>query len=162
VDDLAVLQGPVQAFQLDPEAGTVTFGNQLQGMIVPAGRRIRVRTMRAGGGSDGNLPAGSLTAIQAFDASGNQINQTITVAAAHRHHRRRRPGDARRRPAAHSLAAPESEPRRHRGRLQQPRAADSGRNVARVEVLPLFKPQTHSINVPGVVSVMVIPERTGS
>ncbi len=42
-DDLAVLQGPVAAYVLDPEAGTVTFGNQLQGMIVPAGRRVRVR-----------------------------------------------------------------------------------------------------------------------
>ena len=79
VDDLAVLQGPVQAYVLDPEAGTVTFGNQLQGMIVPSGRRIRVRQMRAGGGSAGNLPAGSLTSIAALDASGNAVSQTITV-----------------------------------------------------------------------------------
>src|SRR5271166_323224 len=40
VDDLSVVQGPAPVFVLDPEAGTVTFGNQLQGMIVPLGRRI--------------------------------------------------------------------------------------------------------------------------
>ena len=31
--------------------------------------------------------------------------------------------------------------------------------MARVEVLPLFKPQTRDTNVPGVVSVMVIPPK---
>jgi hypothetical protein len=36
-----------------------------------------------------------------------------------------------------------------------------GANVGRVEVLPLFKPQTFTPNVPGVVSVMVIPNQTG-
>ena len=34
-----------------------------------------------------------------------------------------------------------------------------GSGVARVEVLPLFKPQTRTSNVPGVVSVMVIPPK---
>jgi hypothetical protein len=33
--------------------------------------------------------------------------------------------------------------------------------VGRVEVLPLFKPQTLAINTPGVVSVMVIPNQAG-
>jgi predicted phage baseplate assembly protein len=37
-----------------------------------------------------------------------------------------------------------------------------GSGVARVEVLPLFKPQTRTPNVPGVVSVMVIPEKDGT
>ncbi len=35
-----------------------------------------------------------------------------------------------------------------------------GGGVARVEVLPLFKPQTRDTNVPGVVSVMVIPPKS--
>ncbi|MGA2275973.1 MAG: baseplate J/gp47 family protein [Terracidiphilus sp.] len=161
VDDLAVLQGPVQAYVLDPEAGTVTFGNQLQGMIVPAGRRVRVRTMRAGGGSAGNLPASSLTAIQAFDATGVQVAQTITV----------------QQPIATTGGAdPEtldSAQQRIPALLQnQSRAVTAadysnlaqqtpGANVARVEVLPLFKPQTRASNVPGVVSVMVIPNKAG-
>ena len=32
-----------------------------------------------------------------------------------------------------------------------------GAGVARAEVLPLFKPQTRSSDIPGVVSVMVLP-----
>ncbi len=161
VDDLSVLQGPVQAYVLDPEAGTVTFGNQLQGMIVPAGRRVRVNTMRAGGGSAGNLPAGSLASIQAFDLSGVQVQQTITV----------------QQPIATTGGAdPEtldSAQQRIPSLLQnQSRAVTAsdytnlaenipGANVARVEVLPLFMPQTRTINVPGVVSVMVIPNKNG-
>jgi hypothetical protein len=161
VDNLSILQGPVQAFVLDPEAGTVTFGNQLQGMIVPPGRRIRVLQMRIGGGSAGNLPAGSLTSIQALDVSGNAVTQTITV----------------QQPIATTGGAdPETldhaEQRipallRHQNRAVT--AADysdlaqavPGANVARVVVLPLFMPQTRASNVPGVVSVMVIPGKAG-
>jgi hypothetical protein len=161
VDDISVLQGPAMAYVLDPEAGTVTFGNQLQGMIVPAGRRVRVRTMRAGGGSAGNLPASSLTAIQAFDLSGVQVPQTITV----------------QQPIATAGGAdPEtldSAQLRIPSLLQnQSRAVTAsdysnlaqnipGANVARVEVIPLFMPQTRTSNVPGVVSVMVIPNKAG-
>ena len=160
VDDLAILQGPVPAYTLDPEAGTVTFGNQLQGMIVPAGRRVRVRTMRAGGGSAGNLPAGSLASIQAFDATGKQVSQ-ITV----------------QQPVATTGGAdaetPDSAVQRIPSLLQnQDRAVTAadyanlaryvpGANVARAEILPLFKPQTRTPNVPGVVSVMVIPGKEG-
>lgn len=161
VDDVSVLQGPAMAYVLDPEAGTVTFGNQLQGMILPAGRRVRVRTMRVGGGSAGNLPAASLTAIQAFDFSGVQVPKTITV----------------QQPIATSGGAdPEtldSAQQRIPSLLQnQSRAVTAadysnlaqhvpGANVARVEVLPLFMPQTRTSNVPGVVSVMVIPNKPG-
>lgn len=161
VDDLSVLQGPVMAYVLDPEAGTVSFGNQLQGMIVPAGRRVRVRTMRAGGGAAGNLPAGSLTAIQAFDLTGAQIAQKITV---------QQPVDTTGGADPETL---ESAQQRIPALLQnQSRAVTAsdysnlamhipGANVARVEVLPLFMPQTRTSNVPGVVSVMVIPNKPG-
>jgi predicted phage baseplate assembly protein len=36
-----------------------------------------------------------------------------------------------------------------------------GATVGRAEVLPLFKPQTRDLNAPGVVSVMVLPEKDG-
>lgn len=161
VDDLAVLQGPAQAYVLDPEAGTVTFGNQLQGMIVPAGRRIRVRTMRAGGGVAGILPPGSLTAIQAFDASGNQVAQTVTV---------QQPIATAGGADAETLdAASQRIPSLLQNQGRAVTAADytnlalqtPGTDVARAEVLPLFKPQTQTPNVPGVVSVMVIPNKDG-
>lgn len=161
IDDLSILQGPVAAYVLDPEAGTVTFGNQLQGMIVPLGRRIRVRSMRAGGGVAGNLPAGSLTSIQALNAAGIPISQTITV----------------QQPIATTGGADAETLDHAEQRIpsllkNQDRAVTAddytdlaesvpGANVARVEVLPLFKPQTRTSNVPGVVSVMVIPGKDG-
>jgi predicted phage baseplate assembly protein len=160
VDDLAPLQGAVQAFVLDPEAGTVTFGNGVQGMIPPMGRRIRARTMRVGGGSAGNLPSGSLTRIQARDANGVQL-APITVLQ----------------PLATTGGADtetlDSVEQRLPGLLRhQDRAVTAGdyrtlaqnvpgAGVARAEVLPLFKPQTRSSNIPGVVSVMVIPQKNG-
>jgi predicted phage baseplate assembly protein len=161
VDDLAVLQGPVQAYVLDPEAGTVTFGNQLQGMIVPSGRRIRVRQMRAGGGSAGNLPAGSLSSIAALDASGNAVSQTITV---------QQPIATTGGDDPETLSQAEQRlPALLQNQGRAVTAADysnlaqevPGADVARVEVLPLFMPQTRTSNVPGVVSVMVIPGKDG-
>jgi predicted phage baseplate assembly protein len=160
-DDLAVLQGPSASFVLDPEAGTVTFGNQLQGMIPPLGRRVRIRSMRAGGGSAGNLPAGSLTSIQAFDASGNQVTQTMTVI---------QPIATSGGADAETLAAAQQRlPAllKHQGRAVT--ASDyknlaeevPGAAIGRVEVLPLFKPQTRTQDVPGVVSVMIIPDKNG-
>jgi predicted phage baseplate assembly protein len=160
-DDLSVLQGPVAAFTLDSEAGLVTFGNQLQGMIPPTGRRIRVRTMRTGGGAAGNLPAGSLTSIQAFDASGNQVTQTITVqqpiptsgganSETLDHAQQRIPGLLRHQDRAVTASD-------YTSLVQQ----IPGANIGRVEVLPLFQPQTRATNVPGVVSVMVIPGKGG-
>ena len=161
VDDLAVLQGPVAAYVLDPEAGTVTFGNQLQGMIPPAGRRIQVQQMRLGGGSAGNLPAGTLTTIQGLDASGNAVTQTITA---------QQPVDTT--GGADSETLDQASQRlpgllRHQDRAVT--AADyvslvegiPGAAIARVAALPLFMPQTMASNVPGVVSVMVIPNKDG-
>ena len=161
VDDLAVLQGPIPAYVLDPEAGTVRFGNQMQGMIPPLARRIRVRQMRAGGGAAGNLPASSLSSIKALDSSGNPVAQKITALQ----------------PVATTGGADSETLDQAQQRLpsrlkHQERAVTAddyknlasevpGAGVARVEVLPLFKPQTRTINVPGVVSVMVIPGKGG-
>ena len=159
VDDLAVLQGPVPAYVLDPEAGTVTFGNQMQGMIPPAGRRIRARVMRAGGGAAGNLPAGSLTAMQAVDVSGNAVTG-LTV---------QQPIDTTGGADAETLDHAEQRiPATLRHQERAVTASDykdlvqemPGGGVARVEVLPLFKPQTLATNVPGVVSVMAIPPKS--
>lgn len=161
IDDLAVVQGPLQLYVLDPEAGTVRFGNQMQGMIPPGGHRIRVRQMRAGGGSAGNLPIASLSHINALDASGTPVAQNITVVQ----------------PMATTGGADSETLEQVQRRLpsllkHQERAvtADDYKNLAmevpgagvgRIEVLPLFKPQTRTLNVPGVVSVMVIPSKVG-
>ncbi|HEY3703599.1 MAG TPA: putative baseplate assembly protein [Terracidiphilus sp.] len=158
VDDLAALNGPLQNYVLDPEAGTVSFGNQMQGAIPPNSRRIRAALMRAGGGLAGNVPSGSLTAITAKDVSGKPapgltVQQPIDTTG-----------------GADSEALDHAEQRipalfRHQDRAVT--ASDyknlvqsmPGGSVARAEVLPLFKPQTRDPNVPGVLSVMVIPPK---
>ncbi len=159
VDDLAVLQTPDLAFVLNPEAGTVQFGNQMQGMIPPAGRQVRSRLMRAGGGGAGNLPAGTLTSIRAVDVSGKAVS-SLTV---------QQPIATR--DGADSETLDQAEQRIPSTLRHQERAVTAsdykdlvqempGSGVARVEVLPLFKPQTRDTNVPGVVSVMAIPPKT--
>ena len=161
VDDVSVVRGPAPVYVLDAEAGTVALGNQLQGMIPPAGRRIRVSSMRAGGGAAGTLPAGSLTAIQAFDAAGVPIAQTITV---------QQPVATTGGKDAETLDDAQLRiPSLLRTQGRAVTASDyktlakqaPGGDAARVEVLPLFKPQTRTPNVPGVVSVMVVPGKEG-
>lgn len=161
VDDLDALPGAVPAFTLDPEAGAVTFGDGLRGMIPPQGRRVRIRSMRSGGGAAGNLPAGTLKSIAARDQANKPITQKITVT---------QPiatvgGDD-----AESIDAAEKRIPAWLAHRDRAVTADDYRSLAesipgaaigRVEVLPLFKPQTRTANIPGVVSVMVIPLRDG-
>jgi predicted phage baseplate assembly protein len=160
VDDLAVLQGPIPAYVLDPEAGTAMFGNQMHGLIPPVGRRIRVRRMRVGGGSAGNIAAGSLTKVTGYDLSGQQVpqftvHQPIAISG-----------------GAKPETLDEAEQRLPARLRHQDRAvtatdykdlalATPGALVERAEVLPLFKPQTRDHNAPGVVSVMVLPAKGG-
>ncbi|MEP7306032.1 MAG: baseplate J/gp47 family protein [Acidobacteriota bacterium] len=161
VDDLATLPGAVTAYTLDPESGLVTFGDNLRGVIPPQGRRVRVRSMRSGGGAAGNLPPAMLKAIAASDQTGKPVTQAITV---------RQPIATTGGADAESLdAAQKRIPAwlRHRDRAvtadDYRSLAESipGAGIGRVEVLPLFKPQTRTPNVPGVVSVMVIPLKDG-
>ena len=160
VDDLAVLQGPLPAYLLDPEAGTVTFGNQMQGLIPPLGRRIRVRQMRVGGGAAGNLPAGSLTKVAGMDPNGQPVPQ-FTV---------QQPIVTSGGAEAETLDRAEQRlPAQLRHQDRAVTASDyknlamsvPGAQVGRAEVLPLFKPQTRDLNAPGVVSVMVLPDVSG-
>jgi len=159
VDDLDVLQGPVPAYTLDPEAGLIRFGNQMRGMIPPVGRRIRVRKMRSGGGALGNVPPGTLNSIAAKDSKGAVVTEKIVV---------QQPVATTGGSDAETLATAERRiPARLRHRDRAVTEEDyrslareiPGAGVERVEVLPLFKPQTRTSNVPGVVSVMVIPAK---
>jgi hypothetical protein len=160
VDDLSVLQTAAQTYVLDPEAGTVTFGDGVQGAIPPQSGRVRVRSMRAGGGSAGNLPAGSLGSINATDATGRPVAHITVV----------QPIATTGGADAETLATAQQRIPgllRHQGRAvtasdYQTLARNApGAQVARVEVLPLFLPQTRTSGVPGVVSVMVIPPKDG-
>ena len=163
VDDLAFAAQAQDAFELDAEAGTVRFGDGVRGRIPPAGRRIRVATVRSGGGAAGNLPAGVLTklksakrldgssvlppfkAVQPVPAQGGEDAETLAEAE------RRIPSRLRHRDRA------VTEHDYHEVASETP-----GVRLGRVEVLEQFKPHQRRQNVPGVVSVIALPFREGT
>ena len=64
VDDLAAISADSRvareaaAFELDPEAGTLRFGDGVRGRVPERQMRVRLASGRFGGGRAGNLPAG--------------------------------------------------------------------------------------------------------
>jgi hypothetical protein len=158
-DDLATSGRDDGAYELDGEAGTMRFGDGVRGRMPGAGMRVRVARMRAGGGRAGNLPAGTLAEIEARDLDGNRVVRKLKVLQA-------LPTDG----GADAETLAEAERRipallRHRERavtgedFRRLAAETPGVSLGRVEILPRFKPQQRRGDVPGVVSVMVLPEK---
>lgn len=163
VDDLAAIDADpnvardARAFELDAEAGTLRFGDGVRGRVPEAQMRIRLEEGRFGGGRAGNLPAGSVTELTARHIDGSaapaiKVSQPLalgggedaeTIAVAEK----RIPALLRHR----DRAVTEEDYRRLS--FEAP-AID----VGRVEVLPRFKPRDRRFNVPGVVSVMALPD----
>src|SRR5581483_9307999 len=53
-------------YVLDPEAGTIRFGNGVNGKAPQIGQRIRAKEYRYGGGADGNVAAKAINKLTAF------------------------------------------------------------------------------------------------
>ncbi len=159
VDDLNLKERDDAVYRLDSEAGTVSFGNGINGRIPETGRRIRVDRLRAGGGTAGNLPPGSLTKISASDLQGKTVTRKLSVLQ----------GVATQGGVdAENLATAEKRipsSLQHRNRCVTELDYHAlvketpGIKLGRVEVLPRFMPQQRRTNVPGVVSVMVLPDK---
>jgi predicted phage baseplate assembly protein len=153
-DPRAAREAPV--FELDPEAGTLRFGDGVRGRIPERQMRVRLASGRFGGGRAGNLPAASLTEINAVRLDGRpapvlKVAQPIatnggadpeSIAEA----QRRIPSYLRHRERA--VTAQDYKALA----LEAP-----GVDVGRVDVLPRFKPHDRRFGVPGVVSVMALP-----
>jgi len=157
VADLATVGRDDSVFVLDSEAGTVTFGNGIFGRIPEPGRRIRFKTLRFGGGKNGNLPPSSLTEISGKDLEGNTIHQKLKVFQGLSTEGGEDPE-----------TLTEAEKRipswlQHRNRsvtekdYKKLAAETPGVRLGRTEILPRFLPQQRRPDVPGVVSVMVWP-----
>jgi hypothetical protein len=156
-DDLATAGRDAKVYELDSEAGTVRFGDGLRGVIPNAQRRVRVAVIRAGGGSAGNLPPGTLSDIKAKNLQNANITRNLKVvqmlATDGGQDAETLVQAERRIPALF----------RHRDRAvtgddyERLAAETPGVRMGRVEVLPRFKPQQRRSEVPGVVSVMVLP-----
>ncbi|MCP4378551.1 MAG: putative baseplate assembly protein [bacterium] len=160
VDNLALMGRNDSVFRLDSEAGTVSFGNGINGRIPETGRRVRVESMRVGGGRAGNLAQSSLTRINAKDLNGNPVNRKLSVIQG----LATEGGED-----AEDLASAEKRipaRLRHRNRCVTEQdykslvAETPAVRVGRIEVLPKFMPQQRRSGVPGVVSVMVLPYKS--
>lgn len=154
VPDTAIAGRDDRVFSLDQEAGSIRFGDGVRGMAPGLGRVIQIVRMRSGGGQAGNLPPGSIKTIAALPEvpALNVVQPLATVGGAD----------------AETLAAAEARiPAmiRHGGRAvtgtdyKELALRTPGVSIGRVEILERFKPQQRRSNVPGVVSVMVMPQR---
>lgn len=160
IDDIALGGRDDGVFVLDSEAGTVRFGDGIHGRIPEAGRRIRVAQLRAGGGVAGNLAAGTLKTIEAKGLDGSAVTRKLKVVQGI---------DTDGGVDAETLDDAELRiPARLRHRNRAVTEDDyraltietPGVSIGRVEVLPRFMPRQRRFNVPGVVSVMVLPQKT--
>lgn len=150
VDDIA-LAGPDDPFyQLDPIAGTVTFGDGVHGRIPLPGQAIRVLGYRFGGGAAGNVGAGGISRVRGAElsvtnplpAEGGQDAETPAQAQA------RIPTVLRARDRAVCVEDFSDIA------LQTP-----GVLVGRAQVLPRHKPFERADGIPGVVTLIVLPAR---
>jgi Baseplate J-like protein len=155
VPDVAAagLDDPV--YSLDREAGLIRFGDGVRGRAPAAGQLIEAVRLRAGGGAAGNLPAGSIRELDKSAPGGSLVKAMQPLPTA---------GGA----DAESLDVCERripQVLRHQNRavtesdFQELAIRTPGVAIGRVEVLPRFKPQQQRFDVPGVVSVMVLPAR---
>ncbi len=137
-------------FVLDHASGRVRFGNGLQGRAPQWAERIRAKSWLYGGGTQGNVAAGSITELS---AEGVEVDNPLaawcgaageTIAEA----LDRIPGELRRRDRCvakrdfSELA------------LQTP-----GTDLIRAETLARFHPPTRTPEAAGIVSVVVWPRR---
>jgi predicted phage baseplate assembly protein len=159
-EDLALEGRDARAFVLDSEAGLVRLGDRVHGWSPDPGMQVRVAMCRLGGGEAGNLPPGSLAKVSAKDVTGATVQRKLKA-----DQRLPTVGGGRGETIAEAeLRIPSWIRNQNRAVTAEDYrrlAADTpGVQLGRVEVLPRFKPQQRMTDVPGVVSVMVLPFQT--
>jgi predicted phage baseplate assembly protein len=147
-EDSTQPQGNPRVFVIDPESGSITFGNGLQGARPPSGAPI-VASYAYGGGRAGNVGIGAiktspdlppgLTVINPLPLRNGTDGQSVDDAE------RLIPRYLRHRDRAVSADD-----------FKDIVASTPGIELGRVEVLPLYQPQAGT-QARGVVTVLVIP-----
>lgn len=150
VDDFYKSRATDAHYMLDAQSGTLRFGDGLHGRVPQVGEVIRAKRYRFGGGVVGNVDAGSITRVelpageleveQLFDARGGRDAETYQEA---------------------KLRLPSLLRHNERAVAMQDFAdlalETPGTNVGRVIVLPRHEPKTHTDEIAGVVSLVVLP-----
>ncbi len=157
VEDFYASTADDSHYVLNRTTGQVTFGDGVHGRIPVAnvnnaGANIVAREYRIGGGKLGNVAAASLTSLLT-GATGVDENAIGNLLAAHSGRDEEALEDAK-------LRAP-------RALKSQCRAvsvedfetlAKAAANVKRAQALPLYHPDFPEVKVPGVISVIVVPD----
>jgi predicted phage baseplate assembly protein len=138
-------------YRLDPEAGTITFGNGRTGFVPPADLGVEALEYEVGGGSVGNAPAGvlsqivtahppSISVMQPFDAVGGAGAESLD----HAHGR-----------ALDDLIKPVRAVTT--GDIETLARETPGVPVARAAAWPGYHASYPCMQAPGVVTVVVLP-----
>ncbi len=152
-DDLLSADLDERVFSLDRESGEIRFGTGINGLRPPNNRRIRA-SYEYGGGLAGNVAIDEIKKSQDIRLQGGyKISNPLPTAGGDR-------GET-------TVEGETSIPLhlRHRDRLVTKQdfvdvaKRTPGVDMGRVEVLPLFKPSPPTVDVPGIVTLMVIPEQ---
>jgi predicted phage baseplate assembly protein len=155
IEDLALAEPDDAVYRLEPESGTIRFGDGLHGRIPLPGEAIRCRSYRHGGGAAGNVGAGRIKRIlggtpevlaanlkvsNPMAAEGGADAETVAQASARLPKVLRHNDRAVGRDDFTDLA------------LQTPCAG-----IGRAHCLPRHLPHQRLDGVPGVVTLIVIP-----
>jgi predicted phage baseplate assembly protein len=151
VDDFAHSGPDDRHYTLDAQLGEIVFGNGLNGRIPQTSQRIKALYYKTSRGPQGNLPAGQRWRLVRADLSGVR-------------------GDNRQ-PAQHGQAAESIDEAKKRARgalhsryraitsadFEELARATPGLRVARAKALPNYHPDFPCLNMPGSVTVVVVP-----
>jgi len=150
VEDLLTAEPTDPAFTLNETAGRIRFGDGRHGRIPVAGARIVARTYRWGGGAAGNVEAGLVNALRTgLDVAVRVVNERPATGG-------------RDEQDVEELKALAPQRLRHRGRAVTAEdyaalAREAG-PIATATALPLVHPDFPEAEVPGAVTVVVVPE----
>lgn len=157
VDDFFASGPDDPHFVLDATTGVITFGNGVHGRIPgvnlasPTDNVVADR-YRYGGGTSGNVPAASITQMQTYVPSIKSVTNYLEAQG----------GTDEESIAEAKLRAPLALKSNNRAvtdsDFEYMATQAPGANVVRAHALPLFHPQFPNGQVPGVVTVVVVPD----
>jgi hypothetical protein len=141
-------------YMLDAEAGTIRFGNGLNGKVPATNELIRARFYRYSRLATGNLPAGQLWMLGLNLPPNTQVGERKNLAAASggRVRETLEETKARSREVFHKQTAILTA-----GDYESLALNTPGLRVARAKVLPNFNPTLAKLKLPGDVTVVVVP-----
>lgn len=157
VDDFYSYGGTAQVYTVDPASGTIAFGDGTFGAIPRANpstpSNVVATAYRYGGGALGNVAAGTITNVQSYIAYVDKVSNPIAAQGGSDEE----PVETTVLRAAHEV----------RGTNRAVTADDftslalqtPGAQIARADALPLRHPDYGTLDVPGCVTVIVIPQR---